>query len=161
RRQQLEERATAVRVAVREVRRQLVEADLELPFLHPVVEPRAAEDELLEPVDEGLALDEGDLVPAANDVAAERAAGLEHSVPLDELDQVGRLVVVELVLREEPELDGGCRHALLEVLRVEAEPVPEELDDVVVPRVVVAGGLHGRSVPLPSCEQPSSAGCES
>ena len=59
----------------------------------------------------------------ANEVAAERRAGLGDRVPLDELDQVGRLVVVELVPSDEPELDGGCRDPLLEILRVEAEAV--------------------------------------
>ena len=108
-----------------------------------MVEPGAAEDELLQPVDERLALDEGDVLPVANEVAAERAAGLLDRVPLHELDQVGRLVVVELVPSEEAELDGGCRDALLEVVRVEAEAVAEELDDVVVAGVVVAGPVHG------------------
>ena len=48
-----------------------------------------------------------------------------------ELDEVGRLVVVELVAIDQPELDGGSGHALLEVRGVEAEAVAEELDDVV------------------------------
>ena len=47
RRQQLEQRAPAVRVVVGELRRVVVPADLELPFLHAVVEPGAAEHELL------------------------------------------------------------------------------------------------------------------
>jgi hypothetical protein len=78
----------------------------------------------------------------ANEVAAELAPGLRDRVAFHELDQVGRLVVVELVPSDEAELDGGCRDALLEVLRVEAEPVAEELDDVVVTRLVVAGAVH-------------------
>ena len=81
-------------------------------------------------------------LPVANEIAAERRAGLVDRVPLDELDQVGRLVVVELVPSEEAELDGGCRDALLEVVSVEAEAVAEELDDVVVAGVVVAGAVH-------------------
>jgi len=64
----------------------------------------------------------------ANEIAAERAAGLCDGVPLDELDQVGRLVVVQLVPCNQAELDGGCRDALLEIRRVEAEAVAEELE---------------------------------
>jgi len=56
----------------------------------------------------------------ANEIAAERRAGLVDPVPLHELDQVGRLVVVELVPSEEAELDGGCRDTLLEVVSVES-----------------------------------------
>ena len=137
-----EQRAAAMRVVVRELRRLLVEADLELPRLDAMVEPRAAEDELLQPVDERLSLDEGDVLPVANEIAAERRAGLVDPVPLHELDQVGRLVVVELVPSEEAELDGGCRDPLLEVLRVEAEAVAQELDDEVVAGKVVGLG-HG------------------
>src|SRR5205814_436626 len=111
-RQQLEQRTTAVRVVVLEVGVALVERDLELPLLHALVEPGAAEDELLQPVDQRLALDEGDLGPMANEVAAELAAGLLDRVPLGELDQVGRLVAVELVPLQQAELDGGCRDAL-------------------------------------------------
>jgi len=92
--------------------------------------------------DERLALDEGDVLPVANEIAAERRAGLFDCIPFDELDQVGRLVVVELVPSDEAELDGGCRDSLLEVLRVEAEAVARVLDDVVVAGVVVAGSVH-------------------
>src|SRR5439155_14515858 len=151
RRQQLEQRAAAVGIAVGEIRDLLVEANLELPVLDPVVEPGPAEHELLQPVHERLAVDEGDLVPVANEVPAERAAGLLDRVPLHELDQVGRLVVVELVASEEAELDGCRRDALLEVLGVEAEAVPEELDDVVVAGVVVAGPVHGSKRTLGPC----------
>src|SRR5947199_7743759 len=119
RRQQLEQRAPAARIAIRELLRFVVPADLELALLQVVVEPRAAEDELLQPVHERLAAHEGDLVPAADEVAAERAARLLDPGALDELDEIGRLVLVELVPREEPELHGGGGHALLEVLGVE------------------------------------------
>src|SRR3954471_8600912 len=100
RRQQLEQGAAAVRVVVLEVGVALVELDFQLALLHTLVEPGASEDELLQPVDERFALHEGNLGPVANEVAAELAAGLLDSVPLDELDQVGRLVVVQLVALE-------------------------------------------------------------
>jgi len=141
---------------VGELRRLVVPADLELPLLHPVVEPRTAEDELLQPVDERLAVDEGDLVPVANEVAAERAAGLFDGVPLDELDQVGRLVVVQLVPCQQAELDGGRRDALLEVRAVEAEAVAQELDDVVLAGAVVRLRVHAGSVPLARAHAPAS-----
>ena len=49
---QLEQRSPTARVAVREVRAVVVPGDLEQVLLDPVVEPRAAEDELAQPVDE-------------------------------------------------------------------------------------------------------------
>ena len=97
-----------MRVAVGELRLLVVPAHLELPLLDVMVEPGAPEDELLQPVDERFALDEGDLVPAANEIAAERAPGVLDRVPLDELDQVGRLVVVELVPARRPSLTAAA-----------------------------------------------------
>src|SRR3954447_15024932 len=87
----------------------------------------------------------------ANEIPAERRTRLLDGVPFHELDQVGRLVVVELVPSEEAQLDGGGRDTLLEVVRVEAEAVAEELDDVLVAGVVVPRSFHGRSVPLGPC----------
>ena len=87
----------AARVAVGEVRLVVVPGDLEQAFLDAVVEPGAAEDELAQPVDERLALHERELLPVANEVAAERAPGLPDPPAGGQLDQVGRLVVVELV----------------------------------------------------------------
>jgi hypothetical protein len=54
-----------------------------------------------------------------------------------ELDEVRRLLVLELVPVEEAELDRCRRHALLEVRGGEPEAVAEELDHEVVPRGVV------------------------
>src|SRR4029077_344384 len=53
----------------------------------------------------------------------------------------------ERVLRTLPGLAAACRDALLEILRIEAEGVAEELDKIVLARVVVRVGLHGPSVP--------------
>src|SRR5581483_12027847 len=150
RRHQLEQRAAAVRIVVGELGGLLVEADLELSLLDPVVEPRAAEDEALQPRQQLLALDEGERVPVANEIAAERGARHLDAVARHELDQVGRLVVVELVAPDQAELDGGRRHALGEVVGVEAEAIRQVLDDVVVPGVVVAGSLHGSKRTLAS-----------
>ncbi len=114
-RRELEQRAAAARVAVGELGAVVVPDDLEQALLDAVVEPGAAEDELAQPVDERLALDEGDTLPVANEVAAERAAGLVDAALRRQLDEVGRLVVVQLVRLEQPELDGGGGDPLLEV----------------------------------------------
>ena len=75
--------------------------------------------------------------PVSKEVVAERAAGRRGQLSVSRhLDQVGRLVVVELVVLQEPELDGGCDDALLEVAPREGEAVVEEVDRVVVPRPV-------------------------
>ena len=95
----------------------VVPVDLEEPFLDAMVEPRAAEDELLQPVDERLAADERERVPVRDEVLAERAARLRDRVALDELDEVGGLVGVELGRGDEPEPDGGGRDPLLEIER--------------------------------------------
>ena len=85
-----------------------------------------------------------------NEVAAEPAVRFLDRAALDELDQVGRLAVVELAHLEDAELHGGCRHPLLEVLGAEAEAVAQELDGVVVSRGVVR--LHYlKSTPGYSC----------
>ena len=73
----------------------------------------------------------------ADEVAAEPAARLLDTAVRGELDQVGRLVVVQLVAREEAEPDGRRGHALLEVAARETEAEAEELDEVVVPGGVV------------------------
>ncbi len=76
-------------------------------------------------------------LPVADEVAAEAAARLLDPVAPDELDEVGRLIRVELVVRDQAEPHGRRGHALLEVFSVEAEAMVLELDDVVVARDVV------------------------
>jgi len=58
----------------------------------------------------------------------------------NELDDDETADLVELVRLDEPELDRGPDHALLEVEGVEAEAVAEKLDDVVVAGAVVRIG---------------------
>ena len=77
----------------------------------------------------------------ADEVQAEPAARVADTSVRHELDEIGRLVVVDVVRRDELEPDRGSDHALLEVLRRELEAVPEELDDEVVPGAVV-GSQH-------------------
>ncbi len=77
----------------------------------------------------------------AHDVRAEGAPGLCDAAVGGELDEVGRLVVVQVVRRDEAEPDGRRRDALLEVRGAEREPVAQELE-----RVIVAGRVVGRHV---------------
>src|SRR5205823_11278657 len=142
---ELEERAPAARVSVRELGAVVVPGDFEEALFHSMVEPGSAEDQLAQPVDERLALDEGNALPVANEIPAEQAPRFVDAALRGQLDQVGRLVVVKLVRFEEPELDSGCDHALLEVGGVEAEVVAEELDDVVVSGREV-GAVHPASL---------------
>jgi hypothetical protein len=81
----------------------------------------------------------------AYDVAAEVAPRLLDPAVRGELDEVVDLLDVELVVADQPEPHGRRRDPLLEVVAVEAEPVSEELDDVVVPGRVVRLG-HGRRI---------------
>ncbi len=106
-----------------------------------MVEVRAAEDELAEPVDERLAVDQRDSLPVPDEVRAERAARLCDAPVGRQLDEVGDLVLVEVVRRDEAEPDGSGRDALLEVALAEREVVAEELERVVVARRVVRGVL--------------------
>src|SRR5205823_2298581 len=94
---ELEERTAAARVAVGELGVRLVPDDLEQVLLDAVVEPGAAEDQFAQPVDERLALDERDALPVPDEVPPERAARLVDAPLGGELDEVGGLVVVELV----------------------------------------------------------------
>src|SRR5439155_26208492 len=55
---QLDERALSLRIRIPEVSGVLDPRDVEETLLHAVIEPRSAEDELPEPVDERFALDE-------------------------------------------------------------------------------------------------------
>jgi hypothetical protein len=72
-----------------------------------VVEPRAAEDELAQPVDERLALEQADALPVAHEIAAERLRASAIRPSARELDEVGGLLVVEVVRADQPEPDGG------------------------------------------------------
>ena len=142
---ELEQGAAAVGIAVAEVGGVVVPGDLEQAFLDPVVEPGPPEHELPEPVHERLALDERDVVPVPDDVATEVAPRLFDPAVGRELDEVLDLLWVELVVADQPEPDRRGGDPLLEVVAVEAEPIAQELDDVVVPGRVVRFG-HGRRI---------------
>jgi hypothetical protein len=96
-----------------------------------MVEPRAAEDQLAEPVDERLALDEREPLPVPDEVAAQVTLRVADDPVRRQLDEVGDLLCVELAGRNEAELDGRGDHPLLEIRGVEGEAIAEKLDDVV------------------------------
>jgi single-stranded-DNA-specific exonuclease RecJ len=137
---ELEERAAAARVPVAELGILVVPRHLEQILLDALVEPRAAEDQLAEPVDEGLVAYEGDPLPMPHEVVAERASRLFDDAVGSQLHEVAGLVRLELAGLDQSEPDRGRIDALLEVDRVEREAVPEELDDVVIAREIVRLG---------------------
>ena len=142
RRRQLEQRPAAPRLGVRELAAVLVPGDLEQPLLDAVVEVGTAEDELAQPVDERLPVDERQTLPVPDEVRAERASRLGDAAVGRQLDEVGDLLGVEVVRWDEAELHRRRGHPLLEVLLAEREVVAEELE-----RVVVARRIVGRIVP--------------
>jgi hypothetical protein len=73
----------------------------------------------------------------ADDVEAEAAPRIDDASVGDELDEVGRFLVVDVVRGDELEPHSGCDDTLLEVLGGELEAMSEELDDEVVPGPVV------------------------
>jgi hypothetical protein len=135
-RRHLEQGAVSTRVDVGELARRVLPGDLEPAVLDPVVEPSAAKNELPEPVDERLAPDEGQVFPVADEVETQAAARLRDPPVGGQLDEVGRLLLVQVVALDETELHGRRCDPLLEVERVEAEAIAEKLDDVIVAREV-------------------------
>ncbi len=67
-----------------------------------------------------------------DEVAAEWATRLFNPSVGGQFDEVRGVVLIQIVAVDEPELDRGPGHALLEILCVEGEPVAEELDHVVL-----------------------------
>ena len=109
--------------------------DLEQALLHAMVEPRAAEDELAQPVDERLPVHERHPLPVADDVHAEprpRASTMRPSAASSTRSSVSSSS--RSLDSISPSRDRGGDHALLEVTGVEAEAVAEELDHVVLAR---------------------------
>ena len=81
----------------------------------------------------------------ADEVDAEPAAGLGDPAVRRQLDEVGGLLLVQVVSADEAQLHGRRRDALLKIECVEAEVVAQELDDVVVPGRVGRLG-HGERI---------------
>ena len=108
RRSELEQRPPAARLGVRELGVLVVPRHLQEALLHAVVEVGAAEDELAEPVDERLAVDERDPFPVADEVRAERAPGLGDATVRRQLDEVGDLVLSRSFVATRPSLTAAA-----------------------------------------------------
>ena len=80
-----------------------------------MVEPGAAEDQLAQPVDERLAVDERDALPVAYEVAAEPRRGRVDHALCRERDEVRDLLLVERGGLDDAELHCGRDDATLEV----------------------------------------------
>ena len=108
----------------------VVEDDVELALLDPLVEPGATEDEPAKPVDEALVGRADELGPVLVDVLAEGGGRLADLAVHRELEQVVQLVAREPVL-DEVELHGRLFDPLGKVLFVEGEAELAVLEDVV------------------------------
>src|SRR5215475_186295 len=149
RRRELEQRTVAAGLEVRELGGRVVPRHVEPAVLDAGIEPGAAEDELAQPVDERLAVHERQPLPVAHQIAPELAARLFDQPVGRELDEVVCLLVVELVVDDQPQPVRGGADALREVGVVEAEAEAEELDDDLVARAVVVR-IHAWRIALAS-----------
>jgi hypothetical protein len=132
----------------------LVEDDVELAFLDPLVEPGAAEDESADPVDEALVGAADELEPVRVDVLAEGRGRFADLAVDGELDEVVELLGVEPGGRE-VELHGGLLDALGEVGLVECEAELSVLENVVGARLVVASACSSFHLDDPLTGSPS------
>jgi hypothetical protein len=107
--------------------------DVECAALHLVVEPGAAEDQLAQPVDERLALDERHALPVPDQVPAEPRRGRVDQALRRQRDEVLDLLLVELRRLDDAELHRRADDPPLEISGAEREVVAEDLDDVVAP----------------------------
>src|ERR1700742_352030 len=158
----LDELGAAVGLDVAEGLGALVEDDVELALLDPLVEPGAAEDEAADPVDQaaGGGTDQG--LPGLVDVFAEGGAGLGDLAADREVEKV-----VELVSGE-PLVDEGQLHRRLldplgEVFLVEREAELSVLQYVIGARLVIPSAgrfLIHELKPGPTTQSPSPQGVD-
>src|SRR5262249_37359035 len=127
---ELDQLRAAVRLDVAEGLGALVEDDVELALLDPLVEPGAAEDEAPDPVDEAAVGGADQVLPVLVDVLAEAGAGLGDLAADREVEQVVELALAE-ALGDEAELDRGLLHPLGEVVLVEGEAQLPVLEHVI------------------------------
>jgi hypothetical protein len=139
---ELDQLGVAIGLDVAEGLRALVEDDVELALLDPLIEPSTPEDEPAKPVHEALVRGADEVVPVVIDVLAQRGAGLADLAVDGQLQQILQLVLVES-LADEVELDRGLFNSLGEVALVEREAELPVLEHVVRARFVVssASGL--------------------
>src|SRR5437763_786942 len=113
--------AAALGLDVDERVRLLVEGDVQLAFLDPLVQPGASEDQPAQPVHERALGGPHQLGPALVDVLAKGGRRIADLAVDDEVDQVLGLVVLDRSI-EEPHLPRGLLAAFAEIALVEREP---------------------------------------
>ena len=134
---ELDRLAVALGLDVAERVRGLVEGDVELALLDPLVEPGGAEHEPPQPVHERAIGGADELGPAVVDVLAERRGGVDDLAVDRQVDEVLELGVLERGGRRS-RASGRLLDALAEVALVEGEAKLPVLEDVVLAGVVVA-----------------------
>ncbi len=133
---ELDQLLAAIRLHVAEGLGALIEDDVELALLDPLIEPGAAEDEAPQPVHEAAVGGPDQLLPVLVDVFAERRAGLCDLTADGEVEEIVELLLAES-LGDEAEFDRGLLDPLSEVLLVEGEAELSVLEHVVGARLVV------------------------
>src|ERR1700760_2634874 len=158
---ELDQLGAAVRLDVAEGLGALVEDDVELTLLDPLVEPGAAEDEPADPVDEAAVGGTDQVLPILVDVFAEGGAGLGDLAADREVEEIVELLLGQ-PLADEVQLHRRLLDALSEVLLVESEAELSVLQHVVGARLVVpsAGRLFFHEL-KPVCDgSPVSQGVD-
>src|ERR1700742_737342 len=125
---ELDELGAAVGLDVAEGLGALVEDDVELALLDPLVEPGAAEDEAADPVDEAAVGGTDEVLPVLVDVLAEAGAGLGDLAADREVEEVVDLLRAQPLV-DEGQLDGRLLDPLREVLLVEGAAELAVLED--------------------------------
>src|ERR1700709_1163795 len=159
---ELDELGAAVRLDVAESLGALVEDDVELTLLDPLVEPGAAEDEAPDPVDEATVGGTDQVLPVLVDVFPEGRAGLGDLAAHREVEEVVDLLLGQ-PLADEVQLHRRLLDALSEVLLVEREAELSVLQYVIGARLVVPSTgrfLIHELKPGPTTQSPASQGVD-
>src|SRR6201996_6209961 len=106
---ELDQLGAAVGLDVAEGLAALVEDDVELTLLDPLVEPRAAEHKAADPVDEAAVGGTDEVLPVLVDVFAERGAGLGDLAADREVEQILELFLGQSLV-DEFQLHRGLLH---------------------------------------------------
>src|SRR5882757_8234885 len=133
---ELDELGAAVGLDVTEALGALVEDDVELALLDPLIEPGAAEDEAADPVDEAAVGRTDEVLPVLVDVLTEGGAGLGDLAADREVEKVVELLLAE-ALADEGQLHRGLLDPLGEILLVEREAELSVLQYVIGARLVI------------------------
>src|ERR1700760_2081811 len=157
---ELDQLGAAVRLDVAEGLGPLVEDDVELALLDPLVEPGAAEDEAPDPVDEAAVGGTDEVLPVLVDVFPEGGAGLGDLAADREVEEVVDLLLAQSLV-DEGELHRGLLDPLGEILLVEREAELSVLQYVIGARLVIPSAgrfLIHELKPGPTTQSPSPQG---